>query len=147
MRSGRIGDRDRVGHHRQDAGKPDLLGEDPDAECGDELEDDRRRHVLDTIEHRNASHPSAGPTMILPATPSRNAGRDVSDGKLVRGDGSDREPIDQQRGRIVEQALAFENRQDAMRRLQLPQTAVAATASGGATTAPSAIAGPMGSPA
>ena len=38
-------DRHRVAHHRQHAREADVLGEDPDAEGADELQDDGRRHV------------------------------------------------------------------------------------------------------
>ena len=47
--------------------------------------------------------------------------RNRADGKAVGRDGSDGEAIDQQRAGVIQQALAFEDGQDAMRRSQLTQ--------------------------
>ena len=47
--------------------------------------------------------------------------RNRADGKAVGRDGSHGEAIDQQRAGVVQQALAFEDGQDAMRRSQLTQ--------------------------
>ena len=44
--------------------------------------------------------------------------RNRRDGEAVRRDGSDGEAVDQERARVIQQALAFEDRQDAMRRPQ-----------------------------
>ena len=70
---------------------------------------------------RNNSQPMAGPTTRLPATASRNAGRHCRCREAAGGGGADGEPIDQQRARVVQQALAFENRQQPMWRVQRPQ--------------------------
>ena len=52
-----------------------MFGKDPDAEGGDELKNDRGRHVLHTIHAPAAvTHPSAGPATRLPATARRKAG-------------------------------------------------------------------------
>ena len=68
-------DRDGVAHHRQHAGEPELLGEDPHAERADELENDGGRHVLHTIHHPQMRATRApGPTTTLPATASRKVG-------------------------------------------------------------------------
>ena len=45
--------------------------------------------------------------------------RDRAYREAVRGDGANREPVDQQRAGVVEQALTFENGQQAMRRPEL----------------------------
>ena len=47
--------------------------------------------------------------------------RHRADGEAVGGDGANGEAIDQQRAGVVQQALALEDRQDAMRRPQLAQ--------------------------
>ena len=70
---------------------------------------------------RKVSHPSAGPTTTLPATARRKVGATAADREAVRGDGADREAVNQERARVIQQALAFEDRQDAMRRPQLAE--------------------------
>ena len=47
--------------------------------------------------------------------------RHGADRETVRGGGANREAVDQERTRVVQQALAFEDRQDAMRRAQLTE--------------------------
>ena len=44
-----------------------------------------------------------------------------ADGEAVRRDGSDGQAVDQECARVIQQALAFEDRQDAMRRSQLAE--------------------------
>ena len=68
VRSGdRLRDRHRVTHHRQDPREPEVLGQDPDAEGGDELQNDRGRHVLHAVQQaeeepaqRRTDHHAAG---------------------------------------------------------------------------------------
>ena len=64
---------------------------------------------------------SAGPATRLPATASRNVGATAPTRSRRRRPRRHGQAIDQQRAGVVQQALAFENRQDALRRLQRPQ--------------------------
>ena len=117
----RPGRKRRVAHHRQHARQPDVLGENPHAERADELQDDRRRHVLHPV-HEFQGDPA-----------ECRADDDAADDRQQehRGHGGDREavgqgrahgqPVDEKRARVVQQALAFEDGQEAMRRAQRTQ--------------------------
>ena len=70
---------------------------------------------------RSVSHPSAGPDDHAAGDREQEGRRNGGDGEAVGRDGADGEPVDQQRARVVQQALAFEDRQDAMRRPQLAE--------------------------
>ena len=88
----------------------------------DELEDDRRRHVLDCArEPQHQPRRATGPTTMLPTTTSSSVGRQAPDRERLHRHRADGQPVDQQRARVVQEALALEDRQDAMRRPQLPQ--------------------------
>ena len=50
-----------------------------------------------------------------------SVGATAAERERVHRDRANGEPVDQQRGGVVQQALAFEDRQDAMRRPELPQ--------------------------
>ena len=71
--------------------------------------------------NRRESHPSAGPDDDAAGHGEQEGWRHRADGEAVGRDGADGEAIDQQRAGVVQQALAFEDRQDAMRRPQLTQ--------------------------
>ena len=64
------------------------------------------------------SHPSAGPDDHAAGDREQEGRGNCCDGEAVRRDGSDGEAVDQKRARVVQQAFAFEDRQDAMRRPQ-----------------------------
>src|SRR5713101_3556291 len=61
--------------------------------------------------NRRESHPNAGPATTLPQRRGRLA---QPDGKALGNHGSYGEAIDQQRAGVIQQTLAFEDRQDAM---------------------------------
>ena len=67
------------------------------------------------------SHPSAGPTTTLPAIASKKGRGNGSDGEAVCRDGTDGQAVDQERARVVQEAFAFEDGQNAMRRSQRPE--------------------------
>ena len=67
---------------------------------------------------RTKSQPSAGPATRLPATASMKVGATAPIGEPLGCDGSYGEPIDEKRARVIQQALAFEDCQDAMGRAE-----------------------------
>ena len=79
------------------------------------------RHVLDSVVSRRTSHASAGPATMLPAMASSSVGATLPSENAVSRHRADGQPVDQQRGRVVQEALALEDRQDPMRRPELPQ--------------------------
>jgi hypothetical protein len=95
-----------------------VFGEDPHAECADELKNDGCRHVLHTIQH--AQHDPAERRTDDYAAGNREykGRRNRRDRETVRRDGSHRKAVDQKCTCVIQKALAFENRQDAMRRSQ-----------------------------
>ena len=87
----------------------------------DELQDDRRRDVLHTI-HDPQQEPSERRTGDEAAGDREEKCRsDVANREGIRRDGANRQPVNQQRGRVVQQAFAFEHREDAVRQSQLAQ--------------------------
>ena len=80
---------------------------------------DRHRRVAMRCEHaqRNPTEQITGNEAAGTANGER--ADDLAERERRRRDRAEREPVDQQRGRIVEQALAFENRSEPMRRPQL----------------------------
>ena len=70
---------------------------------------------------------AAGQAIRAPDLPRRSRQRQQKrrrqppDRKAVGRDGAEGEAVDQQGGRVVQQALAFEDREDAMRRPQLAE--------------------------
>ena len=98
-----------------------MFGEHPYAERDDELQNDGGRHVLHTF-HDAQREPPERRTDNHAADHSEQEGwRNRSNGKPAGSDGSYGETIDQQRAGVIQQALAFEDRQDAMRWSQSPQ--------------------------
>jgi hypothetical protein len=95
-------------YRRENPGQADALGEHPDAERA--ATNCRMIAVGTCSVVRKMIRPSAGPAAMLPATASRNVGA-----KTIRCHGADRDTVDQQRRRVVQQAFAFENREDALR--------------------------------
>ena len=84
----------------------------------DELKNDGGRHVLHAI-HQPQREPPERRAGDDAAGDREQEGRgNVGDGEAVRRDGADGQAVDQERTRVVQQALAFEDRQDAMRRSQ-----------------------------
>ena len=113
--------RNRVAHHRQHTREPNALGQHPDGQRADELKDDRGRHVLHTIHHPQCEPPERRADGHAASHREDESGGDCGHGQPVRRDGSNSEAVDQQSTRVVQQALAFEDRQDAMRRSQLAE--------------------------
>ena len=98
-----------------------LFGEDPHAERADELKNDGGRHVLHTI-HQPQREPPERRARDHAASHREQEGRgNRGDGEAVRRDGSNGQAVDQEGARVVQQAFAFEDRQDAMRRSQLAE--------------------------
>ena len=95
-----------------------MLGENPHAERADELQNDGGRHVLHAFhqpqdeppEHRARDH-AAGHRQ-------QERRRHCAEGEAVGGGGADGEAVDQERACVVQQALAFEDGQEAMGRSQ-----------------------------
>ena len=121
-----------------------MFREDPHAERGDELQNDRRRDVLDAIEELQRE-PAERWADDKAACDRQQEGRDdLSDRECVCGNSAHRQTVDQER-------VASLRRLSPSRIVRIRcggrsglSTAVAATASGGATMAPSAIAAAHG---
>ena len=95
-----------------------MFGEHPHAERGDELKNDGGRHVLHTIHHPQGEPPERRTDDHAAGHREQEGRGHCGDGEAIRRDGADGEAVDQERARVVQQALAFEDRQDAMRRPQ-----------------------------
>ena len=98
-----------------------MFGENPDAERADELKDDRRRHVLHTIHHPQRDPPERRADYDAAGDREQERRGNCREGEAVRGCGSDGQAVDQKRTGVVQQAFAFEDREYAMRRSQLPE--------------------------
>ena len=110
-----------VAHHREHTRQADPVRQDPDPERGDELKNDRRRHVLHTVDHPQREPPERRTDDDAAGHREQERRRNRADGKAMGSNGADREAINQQRAGVVQQALALEDRQDAMRWTQLAQ--------------------------
>src|ERR1017187_10510560 len=89
--------------------------------------------MLHTLNQTDEDPPQHRPGHQAAGHGEQQRRRNRADAESIGCDSSHREPVDQERARIVQQALAFENCEDA-----------AAAASGGATRAPSASAAAQG---
>ena len=114
-------DRDRKTHHRENAREAEPVGQDPDAEREDELENDGSGHVLNVLREPQDEPCQHGPRDDAPDDDQEKRGRQSPHRERVHRDGSDRHAVDQQGARVVQKAFAFEDRQDAMGRPELPQ--------------------------
>ncbi len=95
-----------------------MFGEYPDAKRGDELQNNGGRHVPNTIHHLQGDPPERRACHHAAGDREQKGRRNCTGRKTVCGNGSDSEAVDQECGRVVQQAFAFEDRQDAMRRSQ-----------------------------
>jgi hypothetical protein len=110
--------RDRVAHHRQHRRKPKMLCEQPHAERRDELKNDGGRDVLHTIEQPQGD-PSERRTHDHAAGDCEEKRRGHgANGEAVRGDGAYGEAVDEERARVIQQAFALEDCEEAMGRSQ-----------------------------
>ncbi len=98
-----------------------MLGDNPHAERRDELKDDGRRHVLDACHRPQRDPPERGTDHNAPHHGEQKRRRHGADREAVRDGGANRKAVDQERTGVVQQALAFEDRQDAMRRAKLTE--------------------------
>ncbi len=113
--------RHRVTHHGQHAGQTNPVRQYPDAEGGDELENDCRRHVPHAIVQTQGDPPENRSDDNAANHAEQEGRRHSSDRKALSRNSTNREPIDQQRAGIVQQALALEDREDALWWFQLPK--------------------------
>ncbi len=98
-----------------------MFREDPHAERGHELQNDRRRDVLRAIEDLQRE-PAERWTDDKAACDRQQEGRDDLSGReCVCRNSAHRQTVDQERSRVVEKAFAFQDRQDPMRRPQRPE--------------------------
>ena len=138
--AGVAGDRHREGDQAEDGRELEPLGDDPDAEAGDELEQVAAERPGDEG-HDEAAEEECEQDPEDHAARHRDGDAEregsVAGFVAVERDGG-RE--DQQRRGVVEQALALQHRHYPAGMLTPPRIAVAAAASGGATMAPSASA-------
>ena len=105
-------DRNRIDDHGDDCREADPLGEDPDAERADELKDRGARRVLHPPhdeEHQAGQHQASHQAADQRQPHHR---RRIPE-EQGTGGGYDGHPIDQERGRVVEQAFPLQYREDA----------------------------------
>ena len=114
----RAGDGHREGHQRQDARQADRLGRDPNAEGDGELHDRRRSARRAAVVSERHHEPSATPATRLPKADEQEDRRDVATPSGPGHRGHDRQPVDEQRAGVVQQALAFEDLQQLVRQLR-----------------------------
>ena len=98
-----------------------MLGQDPDAERGDELQDDRAGHVLDAMQHPERERAQHGTDDDAAGDCEQERRGDRANREATHCDRADRQPVDQERAGVVQQALAFEDRQDPAGRAQMPE--------------------------
>ena len=120
------------------------LGQDPDAECADELQHDGARRIGDPARHQRPDSRKQRAGDQAADQRQQDDGANALPSESARRRGADRDAVDQQRAGIVEQAFALEDLSSRCGRLTWRSTAVAAAASGGATMAPSAMAADHG---
>ena len=87
----------------------------------DELKNDGGRHVLHAIHQLQGEPPERRADDHAAGHREEEGRRNAADGEAVGRDGADGEAVDQQRARVVQQAFAFEDRQEAMGRPQLAE--------------------------
>jgi hypothetical protein len=104
---------------RQHAGEADRLGENPHRERGDELKNDGGGHVLDAGQQPQRDPAERRTGDDTADHREEKCGRDGGGGEAAGRDGTDGEPVNEQRARVIQQALAFEDRKDAVRRTQV----------------------------
>ena len=105
-----------VTHHRQDGRQASSIGEDPHAEGARELEDDRGRHVLYVTDQAQEQPAECWPHDHTAGDGEHERWRDSLNGEAVRRYCAYRESIEQQCACVVQQALALEDCQNALRR-------------------------------
>ena len=99
---------------------PMRFGRDPDAEGAGELDDQRDRHVAQAgASTARITNAQAMPAARLPKTVSRNTGAKLPKPSWPGHHRHDREPVDEQRAGVVQQAFAFEDLQQPVRQLHL----------------------------
>ncbi len=108
------GDGDGVGHDRQDAGEPEMLGDNPHREGAGELHDDRTRHVGDPCAEQ---HRELGEEVTRNEAAEQrqcDCGGEGLPAEMPGHGDADGDAIDQERAGIVEQAFALQDFQDAI---------------------------------
>ena len=73
---------------------------------------------MHTVEHTQGHPPERRTDDEAAGDREQECRRHVRDGETVRGDGADGKAVNEECRRVIQQAFAFENRQDAMRRPQ-----------------------------
>ena len=118
----RAATQDREDHHRDDAREVQPLGDHPDGERAEELDDHGGRDVGDA-RARARARPARAPrrARTLPTATASSIGTALQPPNVAGHRRAHREPVDEQRARVVEQALALEDHQDAVRRAELPE--------------------------
>ena len=115
-------ERDGIDDDGQDAGQADMLGHDPDPEGAGELHDDRARRIRDrAASTRSKAGRTGSRRRRLPTTASAIERGILAPCEDRTCHGADRDAVDQQRAGVVEQALAFEDREHAVGQLDLAQ--------------------------
>ncbi len=106
-------------HQGYYAGEAQTLGSEPHAEGDHELHDDEAGRIVDTPHHR------VGQPCQQPAGNDAAADHDgkhgyrIHEAEAAGQDGAHCQPVDQQRGSVVEETFTFQHHADAMRRIHL----------------------------
>ena len=113
--------RQREADHGENAGEAYSLRDDPHPKRVEELNDDRGRNVADIRRQSNDQPGRDYPEHDAADHSRQKRGGHGPDRKCVGRQGADRQAIDQQCACVVQQALAFEDRQDAARWFDVAQ--------------------------
>src|SRR5581483_349081 len=111
----------RVTNHRQYARKANLFGEYPHAECADELKKDRSRSVLHTFDSAGEEQRQKRTGYKAAGDPKQERRGNDANGKSTGCHSANRQPKNEERTRIIQQALAFEYGQNTMWRSERPE--------------------------
>ena len=114
-------DEDREAEHRQNGRQAQPIRQDPDAESEDELQDDGRRDVPHTARQLHDDPPEHGPGNDAAGDDQQQRRRQSPERERRQPHRSDGQSVDQESRRVVQEALAREDRQDPMRRPELLQ--------------------------
>ena len=143
---GVLGEEQRGGEHGEHPRAVQFLGQRVRGERHQQGQPDLQRGVAEQRPSA-CSRPSRAPARRPPRRPRRARGRAAARPARSAGDRrGDRDVVEHDRRDVVEEALALQDRHQPARQPELPATAVAATGSGGATSAPSATAAASGRP-
>ena len=95
-----------------------MFSEQPDAKRRNELKDDGGRYVLHAVHHLQRQPPKSGTDDQAAGDGEEEGRRNIADCESVRGNGSYGKAVDEERARVIQKALTFEDGKEAVWRPQ-----------------------------